>query len=287
MKFLLKVFAALIFSAYCGIAFSGQFLVMDSHTTSMCGDYSIDYSGRIETGDSDRLKKILEGFVAKHGKDDCLRGWTSIRLFSDGGDVLEAIKLGKLIRSHHLRAIVPLPAECNSSCVLVFAAAIRKDAPGKVGVHRPFFSNLDKNQSLSDIKNRRDQLTEVLRSYFNEIDIPHSLIDVMLSTPPEKIKYLTEDELKIYRLDGVDASFDEWQTAKTASNYGMTSSEYRTKNQVFSRLCQRDNGLDLACHEARMRGISTNELKRRYELANKNCGDKPSEYCILKYLKNQ
>lgn len=281
-KFLIKI----LFFLICSPVFCGTLTVSKDNITKDCSDNLIDFSGEIRIGDSIQIEKIINDLKKIYGGKDCTSGWLAIRFNSDGGDVYEAIAIGKLLRMNKLRAIVPLKSQCNSACVLAIAGAIRKDSIGSIGIHRPYFSKMDPNLNLNQVKAERDKINKAIGDYFQQVDIPISLLDLMLSIPPEKMKVLNESELELYRLTGVDANHNESEVARLAKLYGLTSSEYRAKDARLTAACSQKNGpIDFDCYNSRMLDISIPELKKRLDTAEKLCEKTPTNECYMKYLR--
>jgi len=132
-------------------------------------DFNVVIEGNIETGDYEKLRKFIE-------HEDYI---DSIYLASPGGDVAEAIKIGRLVRELNLETVIPgqvasefrskVSADllnkiasrkniknreanfmCASACFFVFAAGVHRikdiavifDEP-VLGVHRPFLTDKD------------------------------------------------------------------------------------------------------------------------------------------------
>lgn len=283
-KFLIQLLILLI----CSPVFSGTLTVRNSNISQNCSDNTIDFSGEIRAGDSFAIEKIINELKKKHGVEECTNGWLAIRFGSDGGDVYEGIAIGKILRANKLRAIVPFNSQCNSACVIAMAGAIRKDSIGSIGIHRPYFSKMNSNLNINQIKVERDKVNKAIEDYFRQVDIPLSLLDLMLSIPPEKMKVLNESELELYRLTGVDANHDESEVGKLARLFGLTSSEYRVKDAKISEACkQKKGGFDFECYQSRMLDISISELKRRTEIAYTLCEKTLTNECIMKYLRQK
>ena len=87
--------------------------------------------GRIEPGtaeDFDRYLKDKAGAIKR------------VYLHSPGGSVSDAIAMAKAIRKGSMATIVPDNAYCASSCPLVFAGGVQREAGRRVwiGVHQVF-----------------------------------------------------------------------------------------------------------------------------------------------------
>jgi hypothetical protein len=86
---------------------------------------SILLSGEIMSGDFEKVETALNRKLAP------------IHLDSDGGQVLEAIKIGELIRSKSLETRLPYKSSCASACMLLLAAGVIRtaDETSRIGIH--------------------------------------------------------------------------------------------------------------------------------------------------------
>jgi ATP-dependent protease ClpP protease subunit len=244
-----------------------------------CASNTLVLRNEISSGDSVKLSNAIAQVKSRYPQDECMGGVLAIQLSSTGGDVEEAMKLGKIIRQHEIRIIVPVTAKCFSACVLVIAGGVERATLGQVGVHRPYFVTLDSRASPSEVKTQRDAMNSKIRAYLNAMDVSANLLEMMLSVPPDAIKVLTEDELQQFRLSITDAAFDERQVAKQAYRYGLNSSEYRKRSAVANQQCPMSNasgklnpGWDV-CQLAVMLSISKSAALTLNTLVLDRCGD--------------
>lgn len=214
-----------------------------SGVINACGDAIPQITGFIKRGDSDELIKKLTQIKQRLGKsrwENCLTGGQGklvVWLDSRGGDIESAIEIGRVVRKHRMTVVVHQQAECSSSCVLILGAGVVRNAFGRVGIHRPYFGVVDSNAEYSEIRTKRDSMLRSIETYLREIDVPHSLIDLMNGVPPEQVRYLSDRELEDLRLSGNDPSFDEKQVATKAWTYGVSSFHYRQKIAEANSKC--------------------------------------------------
>jgi hypothetical protein len=238
------------------------------------GDTYISLNGVINRGDLD--KWIIPTFKNLEKK--------YIVLNSTGGDVEEAMKIGRYFKANEFT--VTVGETCFSSCVFLLAGGVDRYAyTGKVGIHRAYFGSIDKSLSSNQIRDLRDKLNSELKKYLEEMDINPSLVDAMNSYPPESMKVLSTDELKNFRLNVQDANYEEKQTAKLAYMNNMSSVEYRVKSSVANNSCR---PADIACEVMSMHKITKNEFDLRYTrfetcLGN-NYGESNMRACWRKHM---
>jgi hypothetical protein len=199
-----------------------------------CWISGVRLSGEIERGDLQNFNNALTQLKKKYGVSPCTSGSTHVYVDSNGGDVDEALLIGKEIRQNKLNVTVTEGSHCYSSCVFLLAGGIDRYVMGSVGIHRPYFTAISKDKSADEIRTLRESLNLRIKNFFKFVDVPESLLDEMLSYPPENIKILTEQELLKYRLTGKDATVDELDTANHANYYNLSSAEYRKRNSKAS-----------------------------------------------------
>jgi len=212
-------------------------------------DPSIKLEGEIKKGDANKIESLITKINQACG-DKRTQTMPRVVLESKGGDVDEAMNIGRVIRKYgystKLMMVIRKEDEtygCFSSCVLAFASGVYKDSEsGVLGIHRPFFSTtISKDLTLDQIRMKREKLNETIRTYLNEMDVSTKLLDEMLSIPPEKIKILTKEEKSLYRLEGYDANYDEFTNARSARVYGMTPPEFRAKDAQVTKICHENS----------------------------------------------
>jgi len=179
--------------------------------------------GEIVKGDYKKLTSL----IVDHSQSAAI---TDLFLNSTGGDVLEAIKIGKLIRKLLLfTKVLPLsktlsiqPSTCDSACFLILVAGVDRlvafDLPEKsrsrVSIHRPYidpshFSGLSSVEA-SDLQNKVMSLVE---EYLREMGVSTSLIEEMLKTPSYKAQTLDKESFEKY-VGSRSSGYEEWIVAK-------------------------------------------------------------------------
>lgn len=225
---------------------------------------SIGIVGTIENGDALKFEKLIDKI-----KQKCNRfGLVQVIFHSKGGDVGEAILIGRLIRNNELWTEVSSAYECFSACVLAFSGGVYRSAFGKIGIHRPYFSTLDSDLSVKAIKDKRDEVSQKIRGFLHEMDINENLVDAMMAIAPEKMKILSYPEIVQFRLDGIDPNYDEKQIAELAKLYGSTSAIIRNR-KINADKCK-DN---FDCREAALWGISEAVYWLRLNSISKLCNE--------------
>jgi hypothetical protein len=279
----------------------------DGTFTDFCGQ-QIYLIGEIKSTDGNKVVSSITSLKNKYKKKDCDYG-PNISIHSNGGDVNSAMQIGRYIKKNNmniqvswggisfednqLKVDMDKKGICVSSCVFILAGGVNRyiaSELSKVGIHRPYFTNVVGNLSREQIKVMRDKLLQNIKSYLDEMDINPILADEMMSIPPEKIKFLTNDELTRYRLNIPDANNEESRIAKIAGQHNITSAEYRKRDLFADSQCKNSSslGYDSECKNRIMLNITQIELERRRARAINLCPSDVSkeihESCLIKIM---
>jgi hypothetical protein len=169
-------------------------------------------SGEIIPGDADRLlSKIL-------GDKNRFLAQNKILLASDGGDVAEALRMAKLIKSLYTRVLVlPLTGRCVSACFFIYAAANRREVDGErlVGINRPYLVASDgaSTPAAASAMAEGSALVQV-RAFLQENAVPGYLVDEMFRRASDDAYWLSADDEK--NLGYRSPSFDRYLRAHCA-----------------------------------------------------------------------
>lgn len=126
----------------------------------------------------------------------------TVSLDSPGGVVQEALAIGRLIRETGLNTNVGDGALCASSCPLIFAGGVDRVAGEKavIGVHQIFTGpQTTRINAAQEISNAQVTTAEISR-YLSDMEIDPALWLHALETPPDKLYYLTVDEVTAFNL---------------------------------------------------------------------------------------
>ncbi len=142
---------------------------------------------------------------------------------SDGGEVVAAMALGRLLHQLGVSTMVGRDDQCLSSCVFAFMGGDRRIAAGHIGIHRPYFAS---TRYVQDRRSQYRQLQKKLRDYIEELDFPPSLYEEVMAVSPEAIRVLSPADLKRFYLDGMSPSAEEEADAESARRLGVPILEY-------------------------------------------------------------
>jgi len=174
---------------------------------------------------------------------------TDFILLSPGGDVDEALKIGRLFRKYLIRAVAPWrkpdgsiwiymfdrtapcrgqDCTCASTCGLIWFGAVERD--GTVGSHRPYIDDpMFAGLPPAEASIRYRQMLDSVVSYLNEMEVPKSIIESMIATSSGDIRWVDAID------DGLDRppSIAEWVGALCGR--GDAWMEAQRQNQRLSR----------------------------------------------------
>lgn len=209
---------------------------------------AVEFSGEIRPADFDALRRLIE---------PRLSATNSFRWFylnSNGGDVATAMKIGRYIRTLEFDTSITTNARCLSSCVFIFAAGLEKStATSTIGIHRPFGTSVGSVSREVAAKNYREMTTRIY-DYFNEMNVPRSLPELMLRIPPEEMKMLTFDESVQFGLVGKDPVAQERDDSANAKFYGVTRVEYLARRKRALNMCNLSSSDFANCYAAILKG---------------------------------
>lgn len=200
-------FALLLVSmpAFCAELF---YMDHDPYTDRFVGPIGpLVFSGEIIPGDYDALlSKILADpnrFLEQN----------KLILASDGGDVAEALKIAKLVKSLYTVVIVgPLTGRCVSACFFIYAAASQREADGErlIGINRPYLvasearsttttTTTTATTSVAAPANATPAESGALatvRAFLEDNAVPRYLLDEMFRHASDDAYWLSAEDLK-------------------------------------------------------------------------------------------
>jgi hypothetical protein len=169
-----------------------------------CNDYGVALyiNGEIRAGDLTKIQSLISRFpVMSHDPSLSGAGVRLIAIKSTGGDVHEAIKIGRWIRKHAFSVVVE--RYCASACIFVLAAGTLRLIPPNTAIviHRPYLLEMPSSAVKKNLQQAMQNILRLSKSYFAEMNIPENLADDMFSIDPAKGKKLSLREIAAYRLD--------------------------------------------------------------------------------------
>jgi hypothetical protein len=183
--------------------------------------------------------KIREGDYEKF-LDALCRAPKPVRvaLHSFGGDLVEGMKIGQLIRDSYIPTKAPVigfdgfpdscltpdwwpeganddqACGCYSSCFVIWASGIHRYGGAKtLGIHRAAFDNdYFSNLTAPQAQEQYQYLLDGIQAFLENMQVPNSIIETMTSMPSGELHILTQAEFD--KLKGFTPAISEWLSAK-------------------------------------------------------------------------
>lgn len=194
--------------------------------------------GEIEPGDLAKLRTFLRRNSAAY----------SITLRSPGGDIQQAMAIGRLVRDQFLFTSVGFQYDsgnvlyfgsdlhdscwgsfvecgCASACFLIWAAGIQR-LGNALGIHRPRFRDEDfAKLSALEARNVYTRLLGEIGSYLVEMGVPEKYFTRMTQISSQELLIL-EPEAIDAEMQGSIPYVDEWLRSKCGGRYDVVLREY-------------------------------------------------------------
>jgi hypothetical protein len=200
--------------------------------------------GKIKAGDYEKIRSVYGEKRTNQfyiGMDLA----NEIYLASPGGDLAEAMKIGRLVRALKLHTVVPDRSEypvgpydkysaadrhrlinpkanymCTSACFFIFVAGItRTDETDslqepRLGIHRPYLSDSDLMALSGDQAiTAANRIRATVENYLKEMSVPRRYVDLMFSVPKDKIRWLGKAD-GVTDLEGTIPELRDWLAAR-------------------------------------------------------------------------
>ena len=153
---------------------------------------AIFVNGEIRTGDSDRFERALATAPAGVGY---------VALHSPGGRVVEAIRMGRLVREQELETVVTARGACVSACPLVLFGGVERHVSESawVGMHQAYFDGTSILPMAIAVEEIQSLQSEVI-AFTHEMGVDPAVHVFALSTPPNEAYFFVADELEAYNV---------------------------------------------------------------------------------------
>ncbi|MAQ37829.1 MULTISPECIES: hypothetical protein [Thioclava] len=150
-------------------------------------------NGAIAPGDADRLETYLERFAEGDATEEPP---TTVALSSPGGEVTEALAIGRVLREAEKNTVILPGMACMSACPYVLAAGQeRRVSPdGYVGMHQHYYDEnlyMPAYFAVEEIQRGQGRTME----YLIDMGVDPGVMIYSLTTPPEDIYILLPEEL--------------------------------------------------------------------------------------------
>jgi hypothetical protein len=213
----------------------------------------LNIRGEITGSDVDELKRLID---QAHQEAESKKWEFSpplVELDSPGGSVPAAMAIGRLLRKEYATAQMRPFTVCYSSCILIFAGAVRRILmpQSKVGIHRPYLDVPEEVVSPDKVRGILEKSLNEIRAYFREMNVSEQLADAMLRINPEDIRILNDVSLRSYGLTPQDPIAKEIDELKEAQTRGLTREEYMRRKTLAQARC--GNDFSNSCYQSIMK----------------------------------
>ena len=210
MKYITQVLIFFVIVVCTQIAHAEVYFVPEKSNVSriITENAHILISGEITKEDVSKLNSLL---AQQHVylMASTPEGTPIVLLDSRGGDIKAALEIGRILRSISAWTIVDDGKSCNSACVFLFSAGVKRDifGNGRLGLHSPRsyyseFAPLSKYEAS-------DQLINICRNYMDEMGISNQVFSDMLQTPSQSVNFVDRFYAESHGLVGI-APLEEW-----------------------------------------------------------------------------
>lgn len=150
----------------------------------------VNIKGEIVKGDYERLIEIIKYMDQPP---------MIYQLDSMGGDVLEAIKIGSLLRETYAKVIVDDMQVCASACVFILVGSPDRllfDG-ARIGIHRPFFNrSYFSTLTAAKAEKKYRELQNIVKAYLLNMGVPQDFIDMMYTISSNDVKWISGAEIE-------------------------------------------------------------------------------------------
>lgn len=166
---------------------------------------TVTLTGRINNSDTEKLKAFIDrvsNTISKVSGEKTRVG--QIHMDSNGGNLLEAMKIGRMIRAQLINTSVTYDSQCHSSCVIAFAGGSLRIPIGPTGIHSFYSEEFISNKNHARASSKYNDISDLIEAYLKEVRVSDALLDHMKRVPHYTMHLMTYEELKEYGLLGID-----------------------------------------------------------------------------------
>lgn len=168
---------------------------------------TLHVSGEISSGDTQKFIEYRNGLLfdmAEATNYTVLYRIGSVSFSSNGGDVYEALKLGREIRKMVVNTHVYPDHHCYSSCVFAFLGGIFRTPIGKIGIHSMYSNSYVGSYDFKSADSAYQKTSIDIEQYLKEMRVSTVLLDEMNKIPHKSLAILSWDRCKEFGIFGID-----------------------------------------------------------------------------------
>lgn len=195
-----------------------------THETST--GYHVLMSGTIKQGDYAKLRLFVRRSLERY------KSHRFVTLDSNGGNLVEALKIARLLRSMY-PSISVKDGKCASSCLYLYlSGATRFSSPESIGIHRAYFDPAYfSGLKIEEARQKQIELTSLLNAILDENGVSQDLKDKMNRTSSMDVYWLSKTEIRSLGMH--PAWYEEWLIAKC--DYGKFRSATKEVREKLDR----------------------------------------------------
>ena len=182
------------------------------------GDYTVCWTlsviGEIQKGDTRQLLGALEVVGRQRPKRGGRSRIGTIKFDSPGGDLTEAMMLGRAIRKHLIQTSVSGASTCSDACVIAFLGGVGRWPLGPVMMHSLYSREFTGMENIDKASAEGKQMSIELQQYLKEMNITASLLDEMQNIPHDSARTLSVPELNRLEIMGTDPGWAKMMQEK-------------------------------------------------------------------------
>ena len=143
-------------------------------------------NGEIVSGD---YEKFL--YTAKSA--GALPDW--VFLNSNGGDIIDAMKLGELFRKSLITTNARV--QCDSACFIMWVGGVQRFTSDPIGMHRPFYDRKYFSELSADVaETEYKKLQTLTEKYLQRMDVPQHVIDTMITVDSSEMLKVSPESIE-------------------------------------------------------------------------------------------
>lgn len=212
---LFRILPTLLFTLGVGAA-EIQLNGLDTSCDRLRGEvacFELLLSGEIVAGDANKLKTVVQEAEASLVAKGVNARVSLVILDSPGGDILEGMAVGRVLRSRQISTMVTIDSVCASACVLILAGGVKRIPAGRVIVHSFYSPALLGTNDFANAEKRFSAIEEKVRVYLKEMRVSNALLEEMMRVPHFTSRDLTLEQMTQWGVLGIDPVYA--QTRKT------------------------------------------------------------------------
>jgi len=197
-KLLLTLFTVVTL-AWTPLAFPLDFEIIERNQDGLAS--AVKISGEIQSGDYEKFLAFVRKPSPITGYPDSIHSLSRIILSSNGGNVVEAMKIASSLKQFY--PLIDVEDTCASSCVLLWLSGAQRHVglrskEGRIGIHRPTLPAEDiKKIPVKELEGIFREMNSSFKNFVLEQGLPLSIYERLLATDSSEMYWLTKEDLRL------------------------------------------------------------------------------------------